>query len=244
MQRYICNDCRYSFVGSLPNYGYAKYFPEDVRKKGIRSGIKTSFRKDANLFLILRNMMISHDAMSKCVPPVKCTVMESSGHSVYDKQYVQIDGKEKFSAMLKNSHTGNFVESILVDLSKETLIYFFVQLLQRFRIDSGIYVAIDGFHYSTVPKKASSILCIRIGRQRCLFHTEKDLLHRITNSDMENDLDMANKLIKSKFFKNEKNINTLGKNSESMRDLIRERMAGKLSRSHYTISIASAVMIQ
>ena len=93
-------------------------------------------------------------------------------------------------------------------------------------------------------RKASSIPNIRIRRKRCLFHIEKDLAHRIKDSHKEKELDMAKKLVKFMFFQNEKNLNTLGKNSESMRDLIGERMAGKLSRSYYTISIASTVMNQ
>ena len=33
VQRYICNDCRYSFVARPPNYGYGKHFPYDMREK-------------------------------------------------------------------------------------------------------------------------------------------------------------------------------------------------------------------
>ena len=69
-------------------------------------------------------------------------------------------------------------------------------------------------------RKASSILNIRIRRQRCLFHIEKDLAHRIRDSHKEKELDMAKKLIKFMFFQNEKNLNALGRNSESMRNLI------------------------
>ena len=36
---------------------------------------------------------------------------ESSGYFVYDEQYVHIDRKEKNRAVLKDSKTGNFVES-------------------------------------------------------------------------------------------------------------------------------------
>jgi hypothetical protein len=32
VQRYICNDCRYSFVARPPNYSYEKHYPDDVRK--------------------------------------------------------------------------------------------------------------------------------------------------------------------------------------------------------------------
>jgi len=227
VQRYICNDCRYSFVARPPNYGYGKHFPEDVREKGIRSRIKTSLRKAANLFRILGDMTISHETVRRYIPPIQYSIMESSGYFVYDEQYVHIDGMERYRALLKDSKIGGFVESILNDLSEETLIDFFVQSLQRFRIDKEIYVTTDGFHYSSVLSKASSILGIRIRRQRCLFHIEKDLAHRIKDSHKEKELDMANKLIKFMFFRNEKNLNALGKNSESMRNLIRNPIRGK-----------------
>ena len=220
VQRYICSDCRYSFVARPPNYGYGKHFPNDMREKGIRSRIKTSLRKAANLFRILGDMIISHETVRRCIPPTQYSVMESSGYFVYDEQYVHINGEERYRALLKDSKTGEFFESILDDLSEETLIDFFVQSLQRFRIDKEIYVTTDGFHYSSVLRKASSILNIRIRRQRCLFHIEKDLAHRIRDSHKEKELDMAKKLIKFMFFQNEKNLNALGRNSESMRNLI------------------------
>jgi len=31
IQRYICQDCRYSFVARPPNYGYGKHYPDDVK---------------------------------------------------------------------------------------------------------------------------------------------------------------------------------------------------------------------
>ena len=221
VQRYICNDCRYSFVARPPNYGYGKHLPDDVREKSIRSRVKTSLRKAANLFRILGNIMISHETVRKYIPPIHYNLMESSGYFVYDEQYVHIDGEEKYRALLKDSKTGNFVESIIDDLSEETLIDFFVRSIPGFNVDKEIYVTTDGFHYSSILRKASSILGIRIKRQRCLFHIEKDMAHRIKDAHKEHELDMAKKLIKFMFFQNEKNLNALGKNSESMRNLIR-----------------------
>ena len=61
VQRYICRDCRYSFVARPPNYGYGKHFPDDVREKGIRSRIETSLRNTAN---ILRYSEEAHTAYS------------------------------------------------------------------------------------------------------------------------------------------------------------------------------------
>jgi transposase-like protein len=68
VQRYISNDCRFSFVARPPNFGYGKHFPDNLREKGIRSRIKKSLRKAANLFRILRNLMISHEPIRRCVP--------------------------------------------------------------------------------------------------------------------------------------------------------------------------------
>ena len=221
VQRYICNDCRYSFVARPPNYGYGKHLPDDVREKSIRSRIKTSLRKAANLFRILGNVMISHETVRKYIPPIQYNVMESSGYFVYDEQYVHIDGEEKYRALLKDSKTGNFVESILDDLSEETLIDFFVRSIPRFNVGKEIYVTTDGFHYSSILKEASHILGIRIRRQRCLFHIEKDLAHRIKDSRKEKDFDMAKRLMRYMFFQNETNLERLGRNLESMRELIR-----------------------
>lgn len=220
VQRYICKDCRYSFVARPPNYGYGKHLPEDVRERSIRSRIKTSLRKAANLFRILGDTIISHETVRRYIPPIPHSFIESSGYFVYDEQYVHIDGEDKYRALLKDSKTKEFVESILDDLSEETLINFFVQSLRRFRIHKEIYITTDGFHYSSVLREASRILNIRIRRQRCLFHIEKDLAHKIKDSHREKDLDMAKKLIKFMFFQNEKNLHALGKNSESMRNLI------------------------
>ena len=132
-------------------------------------------RKAANFFHTLGNIVISHETVKKCILPIQHTVMESSGYFVYNEPYVHIDVIERYRALLKDSKTGNFVESILDDLSEETLINFFVQSLQRFNINKEIYVTTDGFHYSSVLRKASNILNIRITRQRCLVHIERDL---------------------------------------------------------------------
>ena len=35
IQRYICQDCRYSFVARPPNYGYGKHYPSHVKEKSI-----------------------------------------------------------------------------------------------------------------------------------------------------------------------------------------------------------------
>ena len=50
VQRYICQDCRYSFVARPPNYGYGKHYPDNLKEKGIRTRVKTSLRKTADIF--------------------------------------------------------------------------------------------------------------------------------------------------------------------------------------------------
>jgi transposase-like protein len=121
MQKYICSDCRYSFAARPPNYGYGKHFPDDIRNKSIKTRVKTSLRKTAYLFRIIGNTIISHETVRRNVPPPERSMMESSGYFVYDEHYIQIDGTEKYRALLKYSNTGNFVESILDDLQESTL---------------------------------------------------------------------------------------------------------------------------
>jgi hypothetical protein len=244
VQRYICNDCRYSFVARPPNYGYGKHFPDDVREKGIRSRIKTSLRKAANLFRILGNIMISRETVRRYIPPVQYNVMESSGYFVYDEQYVHIDGEEKYRALLKDSKTGNFVESILDDLSEETLIDFFVRSIPRFNVDKEIYVTTDGFHYSSILKEPR-IFSAYGSKGRDAYSILRRILHTGSRILIKKTIwTWQRRLIKFMFFQNEKNLNALGKNSESMRELIRGKMRGKSLRSYYTSSTVSMVKIQ
>jgi len=73
----------------------------------------TVLRKEANLFHIIRNTIISHETVRRLIPPQGRRIMESSGYFVYDEQYVCIDGREKYRALQKDSRTSNLVESIL-----------------------------------------------------------------------------------------------------------------------------------
>ena len=223
VQRYICRDCRYSFVARPPNYGYGKHFPDDVREKSIRTRVKTSLRKASSLFRILGNIMISHETVRKYVPPPQNTVMESSGYFVYDEQYAHIDGIEKYRALLKDAKTGNFVEEILDDLREETLNGFFMRALSRFIMPKEIFITTDGYHYESALEKVSAGLNVRIRRQRCLFHIEKDMARRIRDAHKEMDLDMPKHMIKYMFFQNGKNLRNLGKNSEPVRKLTEGR---------------------
>ncbi|MHB1708211.1 MAG: IS1/IS1595 family N-terminal zinc-binding domain-containing protein [Thermoplasmataceae archaeon] len=216
VQRYICRDCGYSFVARPPNYGYGKHYPDDVMEKGALVRVKTSLRKAASLFRILGNVIISHETIRRYVPTVSGEVMESSGYFVYDEQYAHIDGKEKYRALLKDAKTGNFVEEMLDDLTENTLFNFFMKALSRFIIPEEIFITTDGYHYESVLERVSSDLNVRIRRQRCLFHIEKDLAHRIKDAKKDRDLDTAKKLIKYMFFQNEDNLKKLGKNREAV----------------------------
>ncbi|MCL4341573.1 MAG: hypothetical protein M1431_05725, partial [Candidatus Thermoplasmatota archaeon] len=93
----------------------------------------------------------------------------------------------------------------LDDLREETLNGFFMWALSRFIMPKEIFITTDGYHYESVLDTVSAGLNVRIRRQRCLFHIEKDMAHRIKDSHRENDLDMARKLIKYMFLQNEKN---------------------------------------
>lgn len=57
--RYICNDCEYSFVARPSNYSDGKHYHDDGKEKSVRSRMKTSLRKAADLFRILGSMIIS-----------------------------------------------------------------------------------------------------------------------------------------------------------------------------------------
>ena len=223
VQRYICQDCRYSFVARPPNYGYGKHYPDDMKEKGIRTRVKTSLRKTADIFHTIGRIIISHETVRKRIPEVPVTEMQASGYFVYDEQYVHINGTEKYRALLKDSITGSFVEDILDDLGEETIVNFMINALSRFIMPDNIdYIVIttDGYHYESILETVSERIHIRIKRQRCLFHIEKDLAHRIKDSRKEKELDMANRLIKFMFFQNRKNLMNLGRNSDSIAALI------------------------
>lgn len=78
---------------------------------------------------------------------------------------------DKYGALLKDSKTGNFVE--------ETLMNFFTNALSMFNTPHEIFITTDGHHYESVLSRASVIMGKGINRQRCLFHIEKDVAHRI-----------------------------------------------------------------
>ena len=130
-------------------------------------------------------------------------MMESSGYLVYDEQYAHIDGIEEYRALLKDSKDGNFVEEMLDDLMEDTLAGFFIRALSRFNIPDLIFITTDWYHYESGLETVSSRLGVQIRKQRCLFHIEKDLAHRIRDAGKEEELDMANRPIKYMFFPKE-----------------------------------------
>jgi transposase-like protein len=81
IQRYICQDCRYSFVARPPNYGYGKHYPDDMKEKGIRTRVKTSQRKTADIFHTIGRIIISPETVRKTIPLIPVTMMEASGFS-------------------------------------------------------------------------------------------------------------------------------------------------------------------
>lgn len=77
-QRYICEDCRYSFVARPPNYGYGKHYPDVIMEKSVRARVKTSLRKAADLLRILGNVIISQETTRRYISPPPDMVMASS----------------------------------------------------------------------------------------------------------------------------------------------------------------------
>ncbi len=189
IQRYTCKDCGFSFEARPPNHGYGNHISEDTKKKSIAGRAKKSLRKTAEFFGLIGNISLSHETIRKNVPGVPAESMESSGYFVYDEQYVHINGIERYRALLKDSKTGNFVEEILDDLKEETLAGFFLRAISRFTVPETIFITIDGYHYESVLETVASRMCIVIKRQRCLFHIEKDLAHKIENAKKEKYLD-------------------------------------------------------
>ena len=82
VQRYLCRDCRYSFVASPPNYGYGKHYPDNVMEKSVKTRVKTSMRKASSLLRIIGNVIISHETIRRYVPSPLDMMMDSSGYFV------------------------------------------------------------------------------------------------------------------------------------------------------------------
>ena len=117
--------------------------------------------------------------------------MQSSCYFVYVEQHVHIDGIERYRALLKDSKAVNFVEEILDYLKEEMLAGFFIMAISCFTVPEVIFSTSDGYHYESVLVTVASRMCMVIKRQRCLFHIEKDLAHKIKEAEKEKDLDRA-----------------------------------------------------
>ena len=120
-----------------------------MKEKGIRTRVKTSLRKKADIFHTIGRIIISPETVRKTIPLIPVTKMEASGYFVYDEQYVHINGIEKYRALLKDSITGSFVEDILDDLGEETIVNFIINALSRFIMRDNIdYIVLttDGYY--------------------------------------------------------------------------------------------------
>ncbi len=172
--------------------------------------MKTSLRNVKSFFLDLLDMSISHETVRKNVPTVSKEKWYSSGYFVYDEQYSHINGAERFRTLLKDSKTGRFIEEIIDDLSEENIERFLLNALFQFRIPNTVTITTDGYRYHDVLKETSRKLGIRIRRQRCLFHIEKDIAHKIRGTQMEEKLDLPKKLMKFMFFQTPENKRKIG----------------------------------
>ena len=129
---------------------------------------------------------------------------------------------ERFRALLKDSKTGIFAEEIIDGLSEEKIERFLLNALLHFLVPNTVTITTDGYRYEDVLKETSRKMGIRIRRQRCLFHIEKDLAHKIREAHMEDDLDLPKRLIKFMFFQTPENKRKIGDYP-----LITEGMEGK-----------------
>jgi hypothetical protein len=83
-----------------------------------------------------------------------------------------------------------------------------------------IFITTNGYHYDSVLSRVSGIMGKSIERQRCLFHIEKDVAHRIKDARKGDQLDGTKRLIKFMFFQNKKTLENPGKNKEDLVKLI------------------------
>ena len=210
VQKYICNDCGHSFDARPPNYGYGNHFSNETKEKSVKGRVKTSLRNVKSFFSDLLDVKISHETIRNNVPVIPHRKWYSSGYFVYDEQYSHIQGVERFRTLLKDSKTGIFVEEIIDDLSEEKIERFLLNALSQFSIPNTVTITTDGYRYQDVLKETSRKLGIRVRRQRCLFHIEKDLAHKIREAHMEEELDLPKRLIKYMFFQTPENLRKIG----------------------------------
>ena len=162
IQRYICNDCSYSFETRPPGYGYGKHIPDDLRKKAVSARLRSSLRKAADMCLIFLGAEVSHETVRQSVPsiPHEAGRMESSGYFSYDEQYVSVHGKRKYRFLLKDQHTLRFHEEIMDELGEDATSEFLMRSLGRFSIPGTITITTDGYHYRNAIVSVSRSLRI------------------------------------------------------------------------------------
>ncbi len=86
----------------------------------------------------------------------------------------------------------------------------FVNALSHFLVQNTVTITTDGYYYEDVLNEASRKLGIRIKRHLCLFHIEKDTVHKIREARMEDELGLPKRLIKFMFFQTPVNLRKKG----------------------------------
>ncbi len=206
MQKYVCNDYSHSFDIRQPNYGCRNLFSNE-RKKTVKGRLKTLLGNIKSFFGSFGDV-ISHETMSSSVPAIPQEKYESEGYFVYDEQYAHIEVMERYKTLLNDSKTSKFVE--------ERTERFLVFALSHFIVTKTVSITTDGYRYEDILKEASGKLEIRIRRQRCLFHIEKDLAHKIMVDRKEEEPHPLKKLIKYKLFQTPENLKKIGDYSISI----------------------------
>ena len=222
VQRYICNDCSYSFEARPPGYGYGKHIPDDLRRKAVSARLKSSLRKAADMCMIYLGAGISHETVRQSVPgiPHEAGKMESSGYFSYDEQYVSVHGRRKYRFLLKDQHTLQFREEILDELGEDATLGFLLRSLSGFSIPGTITITTDGYHYRNALAHVSRSMRIGVKRQRCLFHILKDLTKKAHDAGKLKELRGALDLINYMFFQTPENLEKLGKNADPVARMI------------------------
>lgn len=219
VQKYLCNDCGYSFEARPPGYG--KHISDDLKEKTTKSRVLSSLRKAASMCRIFLGISISHESVRTSVPDIpEPGKMPSSGYFSYDEQYVNIDGVKKYRFLLKDTITGNFHEDILQELGEDRTTAFILDSLGRFSIGPVITITTDGYHYENAFGKVSRELHINVKRQRCLFHIMKDLTKKVYDSGRSDELRGALDFINYMFFQKPENLEKLGKNAEPITGIV------------------------
>ncbi|MEM4091392.1 MAG: hypothetical protein QXQ46_11760 [Thermoplasmatales archaeon] len=180
-------------------------------------------------------MTISHETIRKYVPNVPRVDMQTSGYFVCDEQYSSVDGRRRYRCLLKDAKNGNFIEDVVDNIDEQSLTSFFTNSISRFSTPSYIYVTTDGYHYESVLDRVLVLSGLTIKRQRCLFHIENDLAHKIKEEHRERELDLAKRLIKYMFFQIDENMRKRGEYSE----VVSRNVEGKSERDvvHYIITV-------